>query len=110
MSPLMLTVANGTDRVPIVTAAFSVAADMASCTGTGIARIKSECYGRPDAGACHRSYGLNRAIDVFVAIKRGEHDDPPALVVLADCIAQFVPRNRVVYHWLDVYDLEEERL
>jgi len=27
-----------------------------------------------------------------------------------DYIQQVVPRNRVVYHWFDVYDLEEERL
>ena len=24
--------------------------------------------------------------------------------------AKFAPRNRVVYHWFDAYDLEEERL
>jgi Domain of unknown function (DUF5069) len=29
---------------------------------------------------------------------------------MEDYIAQNVPRNRVVYHWFDVYDLEEERL
>lgn len=29
---------------------------------------------------------------------------------MEDYIAQCVPRNRVVYHWFDVYDLEEERL
>jgi hypothetical protein len=29
---------------------------------------------------------------------------------MEDYIAQFVPRNRVVYHWFDVYDLEEERM
>ena len=29
---------------------------------------------------------------------------------MEDYIAEFVPRNRVVYHWFDVYDLEEERL
>jgi uncharacterized protein DUF5069 len=29
---------------------------------------------------------------------------------MEDYIASFVPRNRVVYHWYDVYDLEEERL
>jgi hypothetical protein len=29
---------------------------------------------------------------------------------MEDYIAKFVPRNRVVYHWFDVYDLEEERL
>lgn len=25
-------------------------------------------------------------------------------------ISKYVPRNRVVYHWFDVYDLEEERI
>jgi hypothetical protein len=29
---------------------------------------------------------------------------------MEDYIQKFVPRNRVVYHWFDVYDLEEERL
>ena len=29
---------------------------------------------------------------------------------MEDYIAKFVPRNRVVYHWFDIYDLEEERL
>jgi len=29
---------------------------------------------------------------------------------MEDYIQKFIPRNRVVYHWLDVYDLEEERL
>ena len=29
---------------------------------------------------------------------------------MEDYVAQFIPRNRVVYHWFDVYDLEEERL
>jgi hypothetical protein len=29
---------------------------------------------------------------------------------MEDYIQQFVPRNRVVYHWFDVYDLEEERI
>src|SRR5262245_21401849 len=27
-----------------------------------------------------------------------------------DYVQKYVPRNRVVYHWFDVYDLEEERL
>ncbi len=27
-----------------------------------------------------------------------------------DYIRQFVPRNRVVYHWFDVYDTEEQRM
>jgi hypothetical protein len=25
-------------------------------------------------------------------------------------IEQYVPRNRPVYHWFDVFDLEEERI
>ena len=29
---------------------------------------------------------------------------------MEDYIAKFVPRNRVVYHWYDVYDLEEARI
>ena len=29
---------------------------------------------------------------------------------MEDYIQQFVPRNRVVYDWFDVYDLEEERI
>ncbi len=29
---------------------------------------------------------------------------------MEDYITASVPRNRVVYHWFDVYDLEEERL
>ena len=29
---------------------------------------------------------------------------------MEDYIAKYLPRNRPVYHWFDVYDLEEERL
>ena len=29
---------------------------------------------------------------------------------MEDYIHKFVPRNRVVYHWFDVYDLEEQRI
>jgi len=29
---------------------------------------------------------------------------------MEDYIKQFIPRNRVVYHWFDVYDIEEERI
>ncbi|MEO7678302.1 MAG: DUF5069 domain-containing protein [Verrucomicrobiota bacterium] len=36
---------------------------------------------------------------------------PPELQeFMEDYIQQFVPRNRPVYHWFDVYDLEEERI
>jgi hypothetical protein len=38
-------------------------------------------------------------------------DLSPALQeFMEDYIAKYVPRNRVVYHWFDVFDLEEERL
>jgi hypothetical protein len=29
---------------------------------------------------------------------------------MEDYIQKYLPRNRVVYHWFDVYDLEEERI
>ena len=29
---------------------------------------------------------------------------------LEDYVPKFIPRNRVVYHWFDVYDIEEERI
>jgi hypothetical protein len=35
---------------------------------------------------------------------------PETQEYMEDYIKQFVPRNRVVYHWFDVFDLEEERL
>jgi hypothetical protein len=35
---------------------------------------------------------------------------PETQEYMEDYIAKFIPRNRVVYHWFDVYDLEEERL
>jgi hypothetical protein len=31
-------------------------------------------------------------------------------VYMEDYIRKYVPRNRVVYHWFDVYDLEEQRI
>jgi len=35
---------------------------------------------------------------------------PETQEFMEDYIQKFVPRNRVVYHWFDVFDLEEERL
>jgi hypothetical protein len=29
---------------------------------------------------------------------------------MEDYIPKYIPRHRVVYHWFDVYDLEEKRL
>lgn len=38
-------------------------------------------------------------------------DLPPELqLFMEDYIQKFVPRNRPVYHWFDVFDLEEERI
>jgi hypothetical protein len=31
-------------------------------------------------------------------------------VFMEDYIKKYIPRNRVVYHWFDVYDLEEQRM
>jgi hypothetical protein len=35
---------------------------------------------------------------------------PETQEYMEDYIQKFLPRNRVVYHWFDVYDLEEERI
>jgi adenosyl cobinamide kinase/adenosyl cobinamide phosphate guanylyltransferase len=35
---------------------------------------------------------------------------PELQEMMEEYIAASLPRNRVVYHWFDVYDLEEERL
>lgn len=38
-------------------------------------------------------------------------DLPPQLQeFMEDYVAKYVPRHRVVYHWFDVFDLEEHRL
>ena len=38
-------------------------------------------------------------------------DLPPELQeYMEEYVQQYVPRHRVVYHWFDVYDLEEKRL
>ena len=34
----------------------------------------------------------------------------PTQEFMEDYISKFVPRNRPVYHWFDVFDLEEERI
>ncbi|MCI0745642.1 MAG: DUF5069 domain-containing protein [Verrucomicrobia subdivision 3 bacterium] len=35
---------------------------------------------------------------------------PETQEYMEDYIEKYIPRNRVVYHWFDVYDLEEERM
>ena len=38
-------------------------------------------------------------------------DLPPELQeYMENYIHRYVPRNRIVYHWFDVYDLEEQRI
>jgi hypothetical protein len=38
-------------------------------------------------------------------------DLPPELQeFMENYIQRYVPRNRIVYHWFDVYDLEEQRM
>jgi len=64
----------------------------------------------------NRIIEANFFLQAFEAIKDKERDlrlsnlPPETQEYMEDCIAKFVPRNRVVYHWFDVYDLEEERL
>ncbi len=36
--------------------------------------------------------------------------DPQIQEFMEDYIQKFIPRNRPVYHWFDVYDLEEQRI
>jgi hypothetical protein len=35
---------------------------------------------------------------------------PETQEYMEDYVVQNLPRNRIVYHWFDVYDLEEERI
>jgi hypothetical protein len=35
---------------------------------------------------------------------------PETQEYMEDYIKEFIPRNRIVYHWFDVYDIEEERI
>jgi CO/xanthine dehydrogenase Mo-binding subunit len=35
---------------------------------------------------------------------------PETQEYMEDYIPKYIPRHRVVYHWFDVYDLEEERI
>ena len=55
--------------------------------------------------ACHDHDRKNRERDLHLS------DLPLELQeYMKDYIQQFIPRNRVVHHWFDVYDLEEERI
>ena len=60
-------------------------------------------------GDYHSNCPLDQIWLNFAEIK---YDDFRAFVATGatDDIQKYIPRNRVVYHWFDVYDLEEERL
>ena len=64
----------------------------------------------------NRIIEANFFLPTFEAIKEKEREPrlsdlpPETQEYMEDYIAKFVPRNRVVYHWFDAYDLEEERL
>jgi len=59
---------------------------------------------------------MSRTIEAdFLPSPVEEAKEKPRILIIDDNhdfahSAKFVPRNRVVYHWFDVYDLEEERL
>ncbi len=59
---------------------------------------------------------MNRTIEVDFLPKVVEPMKEKASILIIDNNRDFthsakvVPRNRVVYHWFDAYDLEEERL
>jgi hypothetical protein len=61
-------------------------------------------------------HARKRSLAEIIAWNNKERDlrlsDLPSKIqeYMEDYIAKFDPRNRVVYHWFDVYDLEEERL
>jgi len=59
---------------------------------------------------------MNRTIEADFLPKVVEPMKEKASILIIDNNRRFthsaklVPRNRVVYHWFDAYDLEEERL
>ena len=42
--------------------------------------------------------------------KRISEMDTELQVFLEDYIDEFIPKDRIVYHWFDVYDIEEKRI
>ena len=59
---------------------------------------------------------MNRTIEADFLPKVAEPMKEKACILIIDNnrdfthLAKVVPRNRVIYHWFDAYDLEEERL
>jgi hypothetical protein len=58
---------------------------------------------------------MNRTIEASFFPETAEAFKKPCILIIDNnrhftYSAWFVPRNRVVYHWFDAYDLEEERL
>ena len=58
---------------------------------------------------------MSRTIEAnFLPSPVEEAKEKPRILIIDDNYdfthsAKFVPRDRVVYHWSDAYDLEEER-
>jgi hypothetical protein len=59
---------------------------------------------------------MSRTIEAnFLPSPVEEAKEKPRILIIDDNhdfthSAKFVPRDRVVYHWFDAYDLEEKRL
>ena len=59
---------------------------------------------------------MNKIIEAdFLPPPVAEAKEKPRILIIDDNhdfthSAKFAPRDRVVYHWFDAYDLEEERL
>jgi hypothetical protein len=59
---------------------------------------------------------MSRTIEAnFLPSPVEEAKEKPRILIIDDDhdfthFAKFAPRNRVVYHWFDAYDLVEERL
>ena len=77
--------------------------------------ICAPVFSQRDGLATQVDVGPEDVLDIAVWNNR-ERDlhlsdlSPELQEYMEEYIQQYVPRNRVVYHWFDVYDLEEKRL
>jgi Domain of unknown function (DUF5069) len=67
------------------------------------------------AGWIEQHSKINDRTEIIIWNNKLRHTRPCDMatelqVFLEDYIAQFVPKNRPVYVWFDVYDLEEQRI
>ena len=91
----------------------------ANARGISINRLAEWLCTAParQVGIEHRKGAIAVGQDADIIIWNNKERDlrlsdltPELQEFMEDYIKQYVPRNRVVYHWFDVYDLEEERL